>query len=54
MNPIGKGSREICFLFFGKFKKKHGTPDRESRVARRKGLEPLTYWFVANHSIQLS
>ncbi len=23
-------------------------------LARRKGLEPLTYWFVASHSIQLS
>lgn len=24
------------------------------RLARRKGLEPLTLWFVATHSIQLS
>ena len=23
-------------------------------LARPKGLEPLTYWFVASHSIQLS
>ena len=23
-------------------------------LARRKGLEPLTFWFVAKHSIQLS
>ena len=23
-------------------------------LARRKGLEPLTFWFVARHSIQLS
>ena len=23
-------------------------------LARCKGLEPLTYWFVASHSIQLS
>ena len=23
-------------------------------MARLKGLEPLTYWFVASHSIQLS
>ena len=23
-------------------------------VARQKGLEPLTYWFVASYSIQLS
>ena len=25
-----------------------------SIMARLKGLEPLTYWFVASHSIQLS
>ena len=25
-----------------------------SFMARRKGLEPLTFWFVARHSIQLS
>ena len=24
------------------------------RLARLKGLEPPTYWFVASHSIQLS
>lgn len=23
-------------------------------MVRQKGLEPLTYWFVASHSIQLS
>ena len=23
-------------------------------MARQKGLEPLTFWFVAKHSIQLS
>ena len=23
-------------------------------LVRQKGLEPLTYWFVASHSIQLS
>ena len=27
---------------------------RPCLVARVKGLEPLTYWFVASHSIQLS
>ena len=26
----------------------------EAFLARRKGLEPPTYWFVASHSIQLS
>ena len=31
-------------------------PDYSDRLslARLKGLEPLTYWFVASHSIQLS
>ncbi len=29
-------------------------PKNASFVARLKGLEPLTYWFVASHSIQLS
>ena len=27
---------------------------RTEFLARCKGLEPLTYWFVASHSIQLS
>ncbi len=27
---------------------------RRPLLARRKGLEPPTYWFVASHSIQLS
>ena len=26
----------------------------ELRLARPRGLEPLTFWFVAKHSIQLS
>jgi hypothetical protein len=26
----------------------------ETVMVRPKGLEPLTYWFVASHSIQLS
>ena len=37
--------------------KKEATFDNKSCfffVARLKGLEPLTYWFVASHSIQLS
>ena len=29
-------------------------PKNASFMARLKGLEPLTYWFVASHSIQLS
>ena len=28
--------------------------EESSFLARRKGLEPLTFWFVARHSIQLS
>ena len=32
-------------------KKKAST---DAFLARCKGLEPLTYWFVASHSIQLS
>ena len=34
-----------------KEKKKAST---DAFLARCKGLEPLTYWFVASHSIQLS
>ena len=35
---------------------KKSRPDDSDRLflARLKGLEPLTYWFVASHSIQLS
>ena len=29
-------------------------PKASGFLVRRKGLEPLTYWFVASHSIQLS
>ena len=36
-------------------KTKNQTPEWASGfLVRRKGLEPLTYWFVASHSIQLS
>ena len=31
-----------------------GNPQSAYLLARCKGLEPLTYWFVASHSIQLS
>ena len=35
--------------------KKYGYPNGYPYfLVRRKGLEPLTYWFVASHSIQLS
>ena len=36
--------------------KKQKSPVNESQdfLARCKGLEPLTFWFVAKHSIQLS
>ena len=36
---LSLGTRSICL---------------EAFLARRKGLEPPTYWFVASHSIQLS
>ena len=36
------------------FMQKNTTAIAVVSVARRKGLEPLTYWFVASHSIQLS
>ena len=36
--------------------KKKKAPERfcVRELARQKGLEPLTYWFVASYSIQLS
>ena len=36
------------------FKSKKATRLGGFCLARLKGLEPLTYWFVASHSIQLS
>ena len=41
-----------CKCFFRKNKIR--LSDRKDGLVRRKGLEPLTYWFVASHSIQLS
>ena len=35
-------------------KTKRGTPVPLFVLARRKGFEPPTFWFVAKHSIQLS
>ena len=35
-------------------KKKAPEHFRVRELARQKGLEPLTYWFVASYSIQLS
>ena len=32
----------------------YSNPIRTLRMVRVKGLEPLAYWFVASHSIQLS
>ena len=34
--------------------KNNPTADGDRVVARRKGFEPLTFWSVARHSIQLS
>ena len=42
----------ILFLVFAEREKKKASTD--AFLARCKGLEPLTYWFVASHSIQLS
>lgn len=40
---------------FGTMKKTIRPPDGDRIVlARRKGFEPLTFWSVARHSIQLS
>ena len=38
------------------FEEKEKAPEhvRVRELARQKGLEPLTYWFVASYSIQLS
>ena len=37
-------------------RRKHKKPEQKfcSGVVRCKGFEPLTFWFVAKHSIQLS
>lgn len=35
-------------------KRKRGRPKRTTSMARQKGFEPLTPWFVAKYSIQLS
>ena len=43
---------DILSLVFAKGEKKKASAD--AFLARCKGLEPLTYWFVASHSIQLS
>ena len=44
-----------CHLHHAANDKKHiSMADVLFALARLKGLEPLTYWFVASHSIQLS
>ena len=43
---------DILILVCAKREKKKASSD--AFLARCKGLEPLTYWFVASHSIQLS
>ena len=40
--------------YHGKTKKPQGIIHAVLLLVRCKGLEPLTYWFVASHSIQLS
>ena len=48
------GGRRLC-QFESPNKRKRVRPKGQTLfLARCKGLEPLTYWFVASHSIQLS
>ena len=44
----------ILFSKYAKYAKKQIPKWVSAFLVRRKGLEPLTYWFVASHSIQLS
>ncbi len=46
---------DISFVPYDRIKSKKGLAFTSPFfLARRKGFEPLTFWFVAKHSIQLS
>ena len=49
---IDRSASQFWFAFLEK--QKTLKPFGFSVLVRLKGLEPLTYWFVASHSIQLS
>ena len=49
-----RGKRAGGAFFPPEEKKKPKQSELCFGLARRKGLEPPTYWFVASHSIQLS
>ena len=52
--PSQTGKRAGGAFFLPEEKKKPKQSELCFGLARRKGLEPPTYWFVASHSIQLS
>ena len=47
-------NNEYCRDLLKHIKIKNLVPKNEVSLAHQKGLEPLTFWFVAKHSIQLS
>ena len=52
--PKGNTRNEKILKIFGNEKIRTPLLKGPDLLVRRKGLEPLTYWFVASHSIQLS
>ena len=52
-NPV-KGKSKGITPFFNHKKTRKPLIHKDLRVARRKGFEPPTFWFVAKHSIRLS